>query len=371
MLMKCTKCKAEWTPPGDHTVTGCPFCGEPLFDSERMGSKSELHEILKTIVRQHGALILGERVLKGMLSDYLPNLERKYHNVLAKALDDRIGQQLLELTGEEESLRNIRASNIKEAFKTKNGFDNTAIYVIDSFLFSLGWIDKVETLTQQQNKDSLALLYRQIDVAFIDGSLKKEEAISLFEFASAMGISDDITADVIDKKISELQLEPDHPEDNKKENKKYKIITRDWRAQKLVKVHQASSTIENKYVKQLLDKIEGKNNYDEIAKIITNFQIPNSKDDLVNFLYFLGPRAKYHRSIDPWYSAIWRRKFDEAYHKLQQTYNDLEFKDYYGEINEASPFEKFWYGMTPSGKVGFLFFGGTALIWVILWIAGI
>ncbi|MBN1181159.1 MAG: hypothetical protein JXB49_02655 [Bacteroidales bacterium] len=241
--MKCTKCQAEWTPPRDHTVTVCPFCSEPFLDLKNIDKNTELYEILAMIVKQQGTSIIGERVLKGMLSDYLPNLEKKYHNVLSKTFDDRIGQQLLDLANEEESVRKIKTSNLKESFKTNNGFDSSADYVIDSFLYALRWIDEVVKPHQQQSIDTLVLLNKQIEIAFIDGVLNKEEAISIFESARAMGISDDLVSDIIEKKISELDLSPDTPIERDTRNRKNKIVSRNWIVQS--KIEQQKNSISN------------------------------------------------------------------------------------------------------------------------------
>lgn len=237
MLTKCIKCKAEWSTPMGNTVTVCPFCGEPVFDDKNIDKDTQLHELFARIVKQKGISILGDRVLKGILSDLMPTLERKYHNVIGRALDDRIGQQLLEIVNEEEAVRNLRVINIKKTFKTKNGFDNTANYVIDCFLYALKLIEEPETLEKQQNNNNIKLLVKQVEEAFVDGVLINRDAISLFEYAHSIGIPDDTLSDMIEKKIKELKLYPFVPEDFEsdvvhtdidKGTRKYKIISSDW-----------------------------------------------------------------------------------------------------------------------------------------------
>ncbi|MBN2864151.1 MAG: hypothetical protein JXN62_13370 [Bacteroidales bacterium] len=375
--MKCTKCQAEWTPPRDRTVTVCPFCGEPLLDLKKIDKNTELHEILAMIVKQQGTSIIGERVLKGMLGDYLPNLEKKFKNILGKALDDRIGQQLLELGKEEDSERNLKVVNLRESFKAKNGFDSTADYVIDSFLYALRWIDEVEVRQQRQNIDTLTLLNKQVEIAFADGSLKKEEAISLFESARLMGISDENTADAIENKIKELKLYPNPAEGRNMGSRENKIISRDWTSRPVVEEQQGSASCENKYILQLADKIQdlrvklekdGKYTIEErndrISELIRNFPVPDSEEDLVSLLYFIGPKAKYGPGDDPYLIKAWRIKFEEVSHRLRFVLKDSEFTDYFNDMMKATFLQRFYYGMDATGKLGFWYWGTIILVFL-------
>lgn len=138
--MNCTNCKAEWTPPRGVSITLCPFCGKPLFDVQNSTENAEPHEILLSIVKQYGRKKLNDTLLKGMLLDLMPHVEKKYQRIFKQALDDKVGSKLLDLENEYDSVRIIRISSLKDSFKNNNGFDHTADYVVDCFLFALGWI---------------------------------------------------------------------------------------------------------------------------------------------------------------------------------------------------------------------------------------
>ena len=75
--MKCNNCKAEWTPPKGVSISNCPFCGKPIFEVKDSDKNSEPHEILQKIVQQYDRKKSGDTLLKGMLSDLMPHVEKK------------------------------------------------------------------------------------------------------------------------------------------------------------------------------------------------------------------------------------------------------------------------------------------------------
>ena len=207
--MICTNCKAEWTPPRDVSITNCPFCGKPRFEVQNSGKNAELHEVLYKIIQQYDRKKLGDTVLRGILSDLMPNLEKKHQRIFKQALDDRIGAKLLYLEDESDSVRIVKINTLKDSFRNNNGFDQTADYVVDCFLFALGWIETVNKEQYSQNGvNNLSLISQQIDMAFIDGILNKDEAKSLFSNARQSGFPDNETADLINAKIKSLNLRP-------------------------------------------------------------------------------------------------------------------------------------------------------------------
>ena len=65
--------------------------------------------ILKQITHQHGITILAQSRLKGLILDMMPTAERKYINVMRRAIDEQIGARLLEMQ-HDDSTENIYAS---------------------------------------------------------------------------------------------------------------------------------------------------------------------------------------------------------------------------------------------------------------------
>ena len=194
--MNCINCKAEWTPPASVSITICPFCGKPLFEILNSEKHADPHEILLKIVQQYDKKILADHRLKSRLKDLLPHAEKKYHNVFKKAIEDNIGGRLLELEGEEHSGRIVKISTLRDGFKTRNGFDSTAYYIVDCFLYALG---RIKTISIEQycqvEIGNLSIINQQIDMAFIDGVLNRGEAIALFSSAKSLGISEDEAAE--------------------------------------------------------------------------------------------------------------------------------------------------------------------------------
>ena len=95
--------------------------------------------ILNQIAKQHGITILGQSRLKGMMLDMMPTAERKHINVLKRAIDEQIGGKLLEMQHDDPAVRQIKVNTLKEKFKNDNALDDTAYYIVDCFVYALGW----------------------------------------------------------------------------------------------------------------------------------------------------------------------------------------------------------------------------------------
>ena len=227
--MNCTNCKAEWTPPSGVSITQCPFCGKSLYELKDNVKNAEPHEILLKIVQQYDKKKLGDTLLKGMLTDLMPHVEKKYQRIFKQALDDKVGSKLLDLEHEENSIRIVKIKTLKDSFKNNNGFDQTADYVVDCFLFALGWIETASI--EQYSKaeiDKLGLVSQQIDFAFIDGVLHKAEAKALFSSAQSLGFAENEIADMLHAKIKTLKFKPFPEPDKSLKNQKDILCSSDW-----------------------------------------------------------------------------------------------------------------------------------------------
>lgn len=230
--MNCRNCNAEWTTPNGVNVDNCPFCGKVLVDSTSSSKQAEPHEILLKIVEQFGKKKLGDPSLKGILLDYMPHVEEKYVRVFKQAVNDKIGIELLKVEEEDEATRVAKIHTLKNSFKQKNAFNGTAYYVIDCFLYALEWLDSVDREQYTGNDaDDLEQIARQIDLMFVDGVLAKEEAIAVFKYAQQSGVSENETAELINKKLRIHNFKPAQEIDQSLKAQKDIICSCDWYAE--------------------------------------------------------------------------------------------------------------------------------------------
>jgi hypothetical protein len=121
----------------------------------------------------------------------MPHIERKYLRIFTQAINDGVGEKLLSLTNETTEVRTATLHTLKDSFRQHNGYDHTSDYVVDCFLYALGWVNKVEEQLPHQGVNILNLLQQQVEIAFADNILTKVEARLLFQAAKSMGVTDD------------------------------------------------------------------------------------------------------------------------------------------------------------------------------------
>jgi uncharacterized protein (TIGR02145 family) len=269
--MNCYKCKAEWTPPAGRTITNCPFCGEALIVATLAGKDAALHEVLHGIVQQFGREILGQARLIGLLADFKPDTERKYLTILRQTVNDGVGSKLLELEKNQNSGSMLQINVLKENLKNNHGFSSTADYVVDSFLFALGWtneLPKVEQNLVQVN--NLSILEQTVKMAFSDGKLTKEEAKSIFTMAESLSIAEKDAIGLIVQNLKKNQFKADKPFDISKSTIKDILISRDW-------IPKAPVTVDEKYeAVKIGDQVWMKRNLD-VSHFRNGDPIPEAK----------------------------------------------------------------------------------------------
>ena len=225
--MEC-KCKTSWTPPKGSNIIKCPLC--EYFNPTSVKKEIELHGLLLDIVNQYKKNILGEIRLYALISDLMPNLEEKYKSILKQSICDKVGFKLLQLEQESEAARLIKIENIKFRFKTGHVYEEKeADYIVDCFLFSLGWLTSIDK-PQYQSKstfDGKYIIAQQIEMAFTDGVLHKQESAQLFNSGKQLGLSDNEIAGVINAKIKDLKFKPDG-EIDKTLSSKEQICSHNW-----------------------------------------------------------------------------------------------------------------------------------------------
>lgn len=225
--MNCSHCKAQWTPPPNKSVSTCPFCGKPLVDPADVSVDTKPEVILRQVVERFDMAILGERRLSAILKDLMPHVERKYLRIFTQAINDGIGEKLLSLTNETSEVRTATLHTLKDSFRQHNGYDQTSNYVVDCFLYALGWVNKVDEQQTEQGVNNLSLMQQQIEIAFADKVLSKDEANLLFQTANILGIDEVMVVEAIEQKIKAFDLKPKTAV-SKIKNRKENICSTNW-----------------------------------------------------------------------------------------------------------------------------------------------
>lgn len=102
---------------------------------------NELHEVLKSVVDQFGEEILAQNQLKAILSDFTAGEESsRFMSVITRAVGYGLGRRLLAMRGLDDVDFNLRVMNLKHEFMEDNYLQaNVSDYIVDSFIYSLGW----------------------------------------------------------------------------------------------------------------------------------------------------------------------------------------------------------------------------------------
>lgn len=104
-----------------------------------------LHELLLLVVEEFGETVLTENRLKGLLSDLGCGVVDKYRHVIVRSVNDHLGQKILLLRELDDADFSLKLNNIRQTFQEDNFFRYDIVnYIVDSYLFALGWIDTLE-----------------------------------------------------------------------------------------------------------------------------------------------------------------------------------------------------------------------------------
>ena len=145
-----------------------------------------LHELLSRIVQEFGEEILTEYRLKAVVSDYSAGaIEDRFQVVIGRSVNDRIGNRLLELRELDDADFDLRLNTIKQSFQEDNFFQyGISDYIIDCYLYALGWIDRVEDFDEDEMQPGTAkageLSFMEWNGAEYCGNVSKENERSGF-----------------------------------------------------------------------------------------------------------------------------------------------------------------------------------------------
>ena len=235
--MNCKHCKAQWTAPQDKSLSKCPFCNKPLIDPTTVGDNASPDIILQQVVEQFDVEILGDRRLSAILSDFMPHVERRYLNIFRQAVQEGIGARLLELTTEDEAIRTATIHTIKSSFRQNNGFDHTADYVVDCFLFSMGWIEEVKETKTSINESAIEIIKSQLEEAMADGCLSTDETALIFSLGSQLNLSETTTSQIINDALKQKGFKPSNKVEKSIKNPKDILCLTDWATEDYLKTH--------------------------------------------------------------------------------------------------------------------------------------
>ena len=226
--MNCKHCKAEWTPPANVSLTSCPFCQKPLIEVLDIGDNAKPDIVLCQVTERFGIDILADRRLSAILKDLMPYIDRKYHRIFDQAVADGIGKKLIELENEDVSLRTVKIHTIKSYFCSNNGFDHTADYVVDCFLFSLGLIDKAEEKEYAIDVNAANIIHSQLEKAMKDDCLSIDETELLFSFGVQLNLTETAIATIINDAIKQKGLQPAKVLEQSIKSPKELLCSCDW-----------------------------------------------------------------------------------------------------------------------------------------------
>ncbi len=104
------------------------------------------HELLSEIVQDFGEDILTEARLKGIISDMSAGSDiAKFQTIIGRSISYHIGQRILKFRDLDEADFLLRINTLKQTFQEENFFQHgISDYIIDSYLFALGWIDQLD-----------------------------------------------------------------------------------------------------------------------------------------------------------------------------------------------------------------------------------
>ena len=156
-----------------------------MMNRKNNGSLS-FHELLQDIVEQFGEDVLTENRLRGLVSDFAVGGDiMKFQIVINRSISCHIGEKLLKLRDLDEADFTLHLSTLKQTFQEENFFRyGVSDYIIDSYLFALGWIEKVDGYQENENVQFGARLGELSFVEWNDeeycGSFSKENERSGF-----------------------------------------------------------------------------------------------------------------------------------------------------------------------------------------------
>lgn len=111
------------------------------------------HQLLAEIVQEFGEEVLTETRLRGIISDMGAGSGIvRFRTVIDRSISNHIGQKMLLMRDLDDADFSLRVNTLKQTFQEENFFRHgIADYIIDSYLFALGWIDDLEEYNETKD----------------------------------------------------------------------------------------------------------------------------------------------------------------------------------------------------------------------------
>lgn len=144
------------------------------------------HRLLADIVQEFGEDVLTENRLRGIISDMGAGSDVvRFKTVIDRSISNHIGQKMLMMRDLDDADFSLRVNTLKQAFQEENFFRHgIADYIIDSYLFALGWIDDLE---EYDDADDAGVSGKRGELSFVErgrdeycGNLNKDDERSGF-----------------------------------------------------------------------------------------------------------------------------------------------------------------------------------------------
>lgn len=111
------------------------------------------HQLLAEIVQEFGEEVLTETRLRGIISDMGAGSGIvRFRTVIDRSISNHIGQKMLLMRDLDDADFFLRVNTLKQTFQEENFFRHgIADYIIDSYLYALGWIDDLEEYNETED----------------------------------------------------------------------------------------------------------------------------------------------------------------------------------------------------------------------------
>ena len=139
--MKCEKCGGEWIPPKNISVslTNCPFCGTPVFNTETAKGYTDMGKFLQYLVSLYGIdLYNNQRKLNNLIADLYQGDERMKRVYRRAIMDDSLSKRIYDLSKKPLDEREAYYNQIINQFSEVNFYAvDFGKQVIESFVSGL------------------------------------------------------------------------------------------------------------------------------------------------------------------------------------------------------------------------------------------
>ncbi len=185
---------------------------------------------IKDLKSKYGSTYFEKNGLYAVLGDLANNLDKSFISVLKKADEISLPEKITQLRKEEESIRDIQISNLRQDFVENTGLEkNMANLVFDVYLFGVGLKQDIDASDYKSSKTSINFQINEfIELAVADKRLSKNEILNIFEKGKVLGCSEEDIFNLLVQAIQNHNLKPLSFSDKIQSISKEIIVKYDW-----------------------------------------------------------------------------------------------------------------------------------------------